>query len=346
MFNHLNFDSTSDKPMLTVAPMEGLTTVVFRRVHAKYFKAADAYYLPFVTPTIEPKFTARQLRELAPEVNAGLPVIPQLLTRRSEDFIWAARDLAQMGYKEVNLNLGCPAGTVTAKGKGSGFLADPLALSDFFERVFSEDLGINVSVKCRLGFRSPEEFEGLAELFSNYPICRLIVHPRIKTDLYRGDVRLETLDNALKLIRLPLGYNGDIICEDDLKTMSDRYRAAPNGLVELMVGRGLMADPALFRKTAGGPAATANEILAFYRELLQAYAEHFQSLKNALMRMKEYWFYQLCLFEETSPNKSLDKFAKAIYRTKDPEEFARIIEEIAGTFKVLPRARYGWRKPL
>lgn len=109
-------------PELTAAPMEGLTTVVFRRLHARLFGGADRYYLPFVTPTREPRFTERQMRELAPGANEGIPAIPQLLTRSVEDFVWAAKALADLGYQEVNLNLGCPAGTVTAKGKGSGFL--------------------------------------------------------------------------------------------------------------------------------------------------------------------------------------------------------------------------------
>lgn len=335
-------------PLLTVAPMEGLTTVVFRRVHAKHFGAADLYYLPFVTPTIEPKFTDRQLRELAPEVNEGLNVIPQLLTRRSADFIWAAKELSRMGYKEVNLNLGCPAGTVVAKGKGSGFLADPLALSEFFEQIFDADLPIAVSVKTRLGFKNEEEFYGLAELYSRYPIARLIVHPRIKTDLYRGDVRLDVLDKALSSIQIPLGYNGDIVTVANLKAMMERYSTAPKGLAEIMVGRSLMGDPALFRKVNGGLPATAAEVLEFYRELFDAYAEHFQSRKNALMRMKEYWFFQLNLFEEKSSDGMLDiaKYGKAIFRTKEPAEFNRLIEEIVHNFEILPDVRYGWRKPL
>ncbi len=340
---------TSVYPTLSVAPMEGLTTVVWRRVHAKHFGAADLYYLPFVTPTIEPKFTDRQLRELAPEVNGDLPVVPQLLTRRSADFIWAAKELARMGYKEVNLNVGCPAGTVVAKGKGSGFLGDPLALGEFFEQIFDADLPIAVSVKTRLGFKNEEDFLGLAELFCRYPISKLIVHPRIRSDFYKGDVRLDILDRALPLIKRPLGYNGDIVTENNLQAMIERFKAAPAGLAEVMVGRSLMADPALFRKAKGGKPATANEILDFYRDLLESYSTHFQSQKNALMRMKEYWFFQLNLFDDNpklSETKSLQKYGKEILRNKEPEVFLNLIEEIATNFEILPEAKYGWHKPL
>ena len=170
----------ASKPFFSAAPMEGLTGFVWRAAHSRFFGSADAYYTPFVTPTLEPRFTERQLRELAPEVNAGRNVIPQLLTRRPADFVWAARALRDMGYREVNLNLGCPAGTVVAKGKGAGFLRTPSELADFLRIVFDEVQGIDVSVKTRIGWSEESEFEDLADLYAHFPICRLIVHPRLK----------------------------------------------------------------------------------------------------------------------------------------------------------------------
>ena len=121
--------------LLAAAPMEGLTTAVFRRLHNQYFGGTDLYYIPFITPTVEPKFTDRHLKELSPEVNSGIPVVPQLLSNRPADFIWAAKALQDLGYKEVNLNLGCPSGTVVAKGKGSGFLRDLYALERFLDEI-------------------------------------------------------------------------------------------------------------------------------------------------------------------------------------------------------------------
>ena len=334
-------------PVLSVAPMEGLTTVVFRRVHAAHFGAAPLYYLPFVTPTIEPRFTSRQIRELAPEQNAGLAVVPQLLTRRAADFIWAAKALADMGYREVNLNLGCPAGTVTAKGKGSGFLTDPLALSEFFETVFAEDLGIAVSVKTRLGWSSEEEFAGLTQLFARFPIVRLIVHARLKTDLYKGAPRWGVLEESLSSVAHPLGVNGDVVSVSDIDRLKARFSGAPAGLAEIMIGRALFADPALIAKAAGGAAATARQILAFHRDLFESYTAQFESRKNALMRMKEYWFYQLNLFAEVNDSgRQLEKCAKAMFRAKEPEAFDAGVEEVCETFPVLETPRFGWRKPL
>ena len=331
---------------LTAAPMEGLTTVVFRKIHAEFFGAADRYYLPFVTPTIEPRFTERQMRELSPQANAGIKAIPQLLTRRAEDFLWAAHALAELGYDEVNLNLGCPAGTVVAKGKGAGFLGDPIGLREFFDRIFAEVLPIKVSVKTRLGLKNPEEFPGLVELYNLYPISRLIVHPRIKTDLYKGDARREVLLTELPNIRPALGYNGDIVTLSDLCSCAQNFSGAPGGLVELMVGRALMADPALFRKARGKEPAGRDEILAFHNALFDAYAALFGSRKNAMMRMKEYWFFQLNLFGENDEISALQKSAKELFRTREIDQFQRCIRSIIDSYALLSETRYGWRKTL
>ena len=159
--------------LLAAAPMEGLTTAVFRRLHHQYFGGTDLYYIPFITPTVEPKFTDRHLKELSPEVNAGIPVVPQLLSNRSADFIWAAKALQDLGYKEVNLNLGCPSGTVVAKGKGSGFLRDLYALERFLDEIFSAGITVPISIKTRLGWANTEEFGDILNLYKKYPLSFL-----------------------------------------------------------------------------------------------------------------------------------------------------------------------------
>ncbi len=333
-------------PELSAAPMEGLTTVVYRRLHAAMFGGADRYYTPFVTPTREPRFTARQLREVAPESNAGLAVIPQLLTRRAEDFLWAVRALADMGYEEVNLNCGCPAGTVVAKGKGAGFLGEPEAMREFFDVVFGRPLPIAVSVKTRLGLKSEEEFPDLVALFNDYPFSRVIVHARIRSDYYKGDARWDALAREVPHLRAPLGVNGDLITKYDLLRAAERFSCAPAGLSEIMVGRALMADPALFRKCKGGPAADKASIFAFHQALFDAYEKLFESRRNAMMRMKEYWFFQSCLFGTEEESAALARAMKAVNRSKDPADFDRRIQALIEDFTLLEEARWGWRKPL
>lgn len=178
------------------APMEGVTGAVYRRTHHEYFPGIDKYFMPFITPTTTERFTPRQKRDIAPEANAGVPAVPQLLTKSAADCIWAANALADMGYAEVNLNLGCPSGTVTAKGKGAGFLADPDALDRFLDAVFSATHA-RISIKTRLGMHAPTEFARLLEIYNRYPglpavmIGRgLIGDPSLVTRL-RGGPRAE-----------------------------------------------------------------------------------------------------------------------------------------------------------
>ncbi len=319
--------------------MEGLTGAPFRRVHAKFFGAADRYYLPFVTPTTEPRFTARQLsRELDRDLNRGLNVVPQLLTRRAEDFIWAAKALADLGYQEVNLNLGCPAGTVVAKGKGSGFLQYPDALREFLDRIFSANLPIAISVKTRIGYSHEDEFRALVGIYNDFAdgMDSLTIHPRLRTDFYKGDLRLHVFNRFFTELKMPIGYNGDIITVDDISRVRHRYKP----LKMIMVGRALMADPALFRKAAGGNPATLPEIASFYEALFDSYAQAFQSRKNALMRMKEYWFFQHNLFV------GAERAVKQIYKAKTVEDYQAAVETIFENFDLRNDAVYGWKKPL
>ena len=158
------------------APMEGVTSYLYRKAHSRYFKKADKYFMPFLSPSHDHIFTKKDLREIAPEHNEGLNAVPQLLTRRAEDFLWAAGELKKMGYREVNLNLGCPSGTVTAKGKGAGFLGEPAELDRFLEEIFAA-AEVRISVKTRLGLRESEEFSHLLEIYNRYPIAELTIHP-------------------------------------------------------------------------------------------------------------------------------------------------------------------------
>lgn len=182
------------------APLEGITTFVFRNTHRAIFGCVDKYYMPFFSPAAEHILTVRELRDLIPEHNAGISVVPQVMTRRAEDFLWAVEQVAAMGYGEVNLNLGCPSGTVTAKGKGAGFLARPEELDTFLNEVFSRTT-LPVSVKTRLGIQKTEEFDRLLEIYNRYPILELTVHPRVQKDFYKNAVHLDAFAAALPLCR-------------------------------------------------------------------------------------------------------------------------------------------------
>ena len=316
------------------APMEGVTGAVYRRTHHDYFPGIDKYFMPFITPTANGRLTPRQKRDVAPEVNAGVPAVPQLLTKSAEDFIWAANALFDMGYREVNLNLGCPSGTVTAKGKGAGFLGDPDALDRFLDAVFSACRGA-VSVKTRLGLRDPAEFDRLLGIYNRYPVAELTIHPRVRQDFYKGNVREADFAAAFPRCRMPVCYNGDVVSEADAAAVEERYPAVQ----AVMIGRGLIADPSLVTRLTGGPRADKRTLEAFHNTLYARYCEAFGDRRIAMLRMKEIWFYHLNLFADSG------RYGKALKKSRTPDEYERAAAAIFRDLDLLADAVPAWFRP-
>lgn len=300
------------------APLEGLTDSIYRRLHHKYFPGINRYYTPFFSPTVHRFLTSREERELPLADSVDFTVVPQLLTKNAEDFLWMAQVCRDRGYNEVNLNLGCPSGTVVSKGKGSGMLADPDGLNRFLSEVFSQ-AALPVSVKTRLGVNDPEEFPRLMEIFNTYPIRELTVHPRIRKDFYKDPVRMQGLEYALKSSRNPLCYNGDLCSVSQIEAFGKRYPDIP----AVMVGRGLIGDPGMLQ--SGGTDVKALE--SFYAELLEEYLVAFGGSRNAMFRLKENWRYLLCRFENS------EKLGKQLRKTTDLSEYRSITTQI---FQTLP----------
>ena len=309
------------------APLEGMTDSVYRRLHRKYFSGVHRYYTPFLSPTVHRNLTGREQRELPPADTLGCFVVPQLLTKVPEDFLWMAQICHDRGYGEVNLNLGCPSGTVTAKGKGAGMLRDPDALDAFLSAVFSAS-PVAVSVKTRIGFESGEEFPRLLEVFNRYPIRELTVHPRARRSFYSGDVDMRSFAYALRHSRAPVCFNGNLCSLSLIDTLSRQYPDLP----AVMLGRALIADPGML--TPGGTAAPVLE--AFLSELLEEYIENFGGPKNAMFRMKEHWRYLLCKFEGS------EKLGKRLRKTTDLAEFKSITTQILHTLPLRKEISPDW----
>ena len=289
------------------APLEGVTGSEFRRAHHRWFPGVDAYYMPFLSPTQDHVFTQRELRNVLPEHNQGFRAVPQLLTKNPEDFLWCAGELAAMGYGEVNLNLGCPSGTVTAKGKGAGMLARPEELDCFLDTVFSQAPPMKISLKTRLGLEDPEEFPRLLEIFAKYPVSLLILHPRVRADFYKRPVRMEWFRYALDHYKGPLCFNGGLVTAGDCA----RFARDFPGVDQVMIGQGLLANPALVRQARGGPGPDKETLRAFHDELYHTYLERFASQRNTVFHMKELWSYLSRLFvgAEGKPLKRIRKAA-------------------------------------
>ena len=271
-----------------LAPLEGVTDAVFRRVHRDCFSGVAKYFIPFVSPTQNLAFTARDLSILAPENGFG---VPQLLCKDAALFLWAAQSLGDMGYGEVNLNLGCPAGTVTAKGKGSGLLADVPALERLLDGVFARS-PLPVSIKTRIGYTRPNEFDRLLDVFARYPIHELIIHPRTRVEFYKGIPHREAFAKAHAALDRPLCYNGDLFCEGDCRELMRQF---PNTRA-LMLGRGLIANPALAQSLGGGEALCKASLRAFHDRLLAAYQAKYPA-HVTLGRMREIAKHFVCCFD-------------------------------------------------
>ena len=299
------------------APMEGVTGDLFRQAQRQTFPAADSYYTPFLSPTANRTFSPRELREIDPAHNAGIHVVPQLMGHCAEDFLWMAGRLADMGYDEVNFNLGCPSNTVTAKKKGAGLLTEPELLRQFFDAVFAA-CPLPVSVKTRLGKTTAEGFPALLELYNDYPIRELIVHPRVQADQYHGQPDLEAFAYALAHSRAPVCYNGDVTTAAQLHALEEEFPT----LSGIMVGRGLIADPALFRRARGGAPAAKEELRGYLTDLYHGYTELFGSAGCAISRMKGHWFYLIHCFA------GAEKLEKQLKKLREPWEYEVVVNQI------------------
>ena len=298
------------------APMEGITDSIYRQTHHKYYPGLDRYYMPFLSPTIHRTLTHKEDRELPMADSVPFCAVPQILTKVVEDFLWAAGICRDRGYEEVNLNLGCPSGTVVSKGKGSGMLRDIDGLDRFLEEIFAAS-PLPISVKTRLGLENGEEFPRLLEIFNRYPIQELTIHPRVRKQFYDGSVDMEMFRYAVANSRNPLCYNGDLTSLQQIETFRQEFP----GIEAVMIGRGLIADPGMFSP------GTVAILEAFHNELLERYLEAFGGSRNAMFRLKENWHFLITQFEGS------EKLWKQLRKTTDLGEFRAITTQI---FHTLP----------
>ena len=311
---------------LYLAPLEGITTMTYRRVYERNFGGVDRYFTPFI---VNKKLGAREIEGILPENNLGQNLIPQIMSNRAEDFVQVAKEIATYGYDTVNLNLGCPSGTVVSKKRGAGFLACPDELDVFLSNVY-EKCPIKISIKTRIGLEDENEWEKLLSIYEKYPMEELIIHPRLRTDYYKAPIRMEAFVKAVEQIKVPICYNGEINSVEDVMHIKEQFPQVDR----MMIGRGVLRYPHLMlqiKRTAGNlPLTAQNEenggidsnaangmdevelkkrIRTFHDELLEEYRIIMSGDRNALFKMKEIWSYMGESFE--GADKCLKKIKKA-----------------------------------
>lgn len=273
------------------APMEGITGYLYRNAHHSFFPQVDKYFTPFVVPTQSKGLHTKELRDVLPENNPGICIVPQILTNSAKDFLVTADKLEQLGYKEINLNLGCPSKTVVSKGRGSGFLEFPDKLDRFLEEIF-EQCKMKISIKTRVGRYEREEFERLLAIYNQYPLEELIIHPRLQVDYYKNKPDIELFQNAMDNSSNRLCYNGDIMVQADYERIIKQFPK----LDYLMIGRGMLRNPGFLSFLFGEKPLDNKTLLEFHNTIYEGYQELLFGERNVLFKMKELWSYWILLF--------------------------------------------------
>lgn len=301
------------------APMEGITGYPFRNLQKEMFDGIDKYFIPFISVHERIALSTREKKEIAPENNRTC-IIPQLLGNNANDTVSYIKYIADMGYKEINLNFGCPSGTVTGKKKGAGILADPDFLDEFLEKLFDGLRGfdIDISIKTRTGMYENDDPFKLIEIYNRYPISELTVHPRFGKQKYKGRPDMEAFGAFYRESHIPLIYNGDIWTKDDAERIALEFPLIKG----IMVGRGLVANPALAREIRGGDVFSNEEIKAFLDRLYEGWTSDIGNKIIAMLRMKEIWDYMRFSFPDRE--KEIHKLKKA----KDTFEYEIAVREI------------------
>lgn len=324
-----------------LAPMEGITTFIYRNAFEHYYGGIDKYFTPFLSNR---SLNYKDINDVCPEHNHGLPVVPQILTNQADVFLSIASQLADYGYKEVNLNLGCPSGTVVARKRGAGFLSIPETLASFLEEIF-EKCPLEISIKTRIGIgiedlpldESLKEWETLLSIYAKYPLKELIIHPRFQKEFYNGKPHPEAFRLAQDTLNMPLCYNGDITSKETLDTFMSQMEPVET----IMLGRGVIANPELARgliqigndsiaKMQSDIESSSVSLLpkdrktfrAFHDEILEGYIELMSGEQPVLFRMKEVWVYMRKYAELT------DKEFKQIQKSKRIAEYKGIVQSI------------------
>ncbi len=264
------------------APMEGITDGILRQTHNMIFGGVDVYCLPFHKLTQSMSLLTREERDISPEENEGLNILPQALTRDPEQLSAWLYYVSECGYSCADLNIGCPSPTVTKRGRGSGMLRDLGYLRTFFDSLFSNTLPVSFSVKTRIGYDSTEEWSDIMAILVDYPFAHVTIHARTMREQYTGTVHPEAFELAVQRGLPHPVYNGDLRTPEDIEEILRRCPEAEG----IMIGRGLLADPSLARRFRGGAEAGKDELVAWYSTLYESWKNRFDATV-ALGRIKK-----------------------------------------------------------
>jgi tRNA-dihydrouridine synthase B len=276
-------------PTICLAPLKGVTDAIFRTTYAEFFTGIDWAIAPFLTTVQGGRVKPRHLKQLLPENNRLMPVVPQIISKTAAKFVLLAQVLYDLGYPTVNWNLGCPYPMVAKKGRGSGMLPNPEAVLAFLDHALANMTG-RLSIKMRLGRHRAEEIEALLPRLDGYPLESIAIHPRTAVQMYSGRPDLDAFEKCLDLTRHEVIYNGDIVRRADYEALQNRF----SQIKTWMIGRGVMMDPFLpssIKRPQTGCGVWLQHFREFHDVLLGRYQSALSGPSHLLDRMKGLWRY-------------------------------------------------------
>lgn len=299
------------------APMEGITGYIQRNAAHQNFRGVSKYFTAFLAANEKGCFSTKEKNDFSPDNNKGIYLVPQLITNDTEDFHITVEKLKEYGYREVNYNLGCPSRTVVTKFRGSGFLAKPDELDRFLDTLYHEN-DVEISIKTRIGMAELSEWEQILEIYNQYPLKELIIHPRLQSDYYKNRPHLEAFEYAIHNSKCPICYNGDIFNLQDLLYIKERFPAVD----KLMLGRGLLMNPGLAEMLTTREMPAKDRIRIYHDQIYEHYKVVSYGDHNVLFKMKELWTYMICIFEDSK------KYAKKIKKAEKLWAYDQAVEEL------------------
>lgn len=306
-------------PVLILAPMRGVTTMHYRQAFTNHFGGLDLEIAPFISTVSAECIKPSLLNDVRPENNSTLPLIPQLIGNHADDFIRMATALHDLGYDEINWNLGCPHKPIRKKRRGSGLLPHPDLIDQLLDQI-CERSPCQISVKVRLGVAGTDELMSLIPVLNRHPLSEVIIHPRTAEQMYTGTVDLEAFDAAHNEIKHPVCYNGDINDSDFFHLVQKRFPS----INRFMLGRGLLANPFLCEIIKGNPPDPSDAITriqAFHDDLVGHYASTYYGDHPVLGKMKEFWTYQTIHLSNGK------KMFKKIKKTERLSTYRKMVDE-------------------
>lgn len=306
---------------LLSSPLQGFTDFRFRNAFHTYFGGIDTFYAPYIRLDGTLKIKNSYQRDLDPANNIGMPVIPQVMTNDADGFLFVVKYIQELGYKELNWNLGCPYPMVTKRGMGSGLICDPVKIDHILDRVHAET-DVVVSMKMRMGYEHAEEILDVFPILDKYPLRNIAIHARIGKQLYRGGVNLDAFQRCIESTRHKLYYNGDITTVASFKAMQERFPSIDH----FMMGRGLIADPFLpsmiKNNTTEYPTDRFERFRAFHDTIYEQYDAALSGPTPIKMKMQGFWEYFALAFD--NPQKTFKKIKKA----NNPKAYQQAVNDI------------------